>query len=228
MFFVIKEVGEWEGISFPETGVYFAADSGDPPPFYTKQLKNDAKLGAVPIEEQFIPSTIQRADAAVEIITREDLITADTVATYGAKLLPIVSKVNAAVDKFNAGKAIIIWNDCKIVVQAKYRTNNDGKFELIVTFTDSTIQHKFVQSSDGIHYEKTNEHYAGDFSCGDLKLYSNGGGATTQEVSINGADGGISIWGNGIIINSATPGSYKRFKITVDDNGTLSATEVTS
>lgn len=228
MFFVIKEVGEWEEISFPETGVYFVAGHEDPPSVYTKQLKNDAKLGAVPIEEQFIPSTIQRADAAVEIITREDLITADTVATYATELQPIVSKVNAAVDKFNAGKAIIIWNNCEIVVQANYRTNNDGKFELIVTFTDSTIQHKFVQSSDGIHYEETNAHYAGSFSCGDLKLYSNGVRAAQEEASINVEDGCVSIWGNGIIINSATPDSYRRFKITVDDTGTLSATEVTS
>lgn len=177
----------------------------------------------MPIEEQFIPSTIQRTSAAVEIITREDLITADTVVTYAAAQQPIVSKVNTAVDKFNAGKAVIIWDDCKIVVQANYRTNNDGKFELTITFTDSTIRHKFVQSSDGIYYEEADEDYAGDFACGDLKLYSNGG-----EASISCADGGISIWGNGIIINSATPGSYRRFKITVDDNGTLSATEVTS
>ena len=227
MFFVIKEVGEWKGISFPETGVYFVAASEDPPSVYTKQLKNDAKLGAVPIEEQFIPPAIQRTAAAVEIITREDLRTADAVATYAAAALPLVGKVNAAVDKFNAGKAIIIWDDCEIVVQANYRTNNDGEFELIVTFTNSTIQHKFVQSSDGIHYEETHEHYAGSFSCGDLMLYSNGGG-TKQEASISGKDGCVSIWGNGIIINSATPGSYRRFKITVDDTGTLSATEVTS
>lgn len=226
MFFVIKEVGEWGGISFPETGIYFVADSGDPPHTYTKQLKNDAKLGAVPIEEQFIPSTIQRA-AAVEIITREDLTMADTVATYAASRQPIVGKVNAAVDKFHAGKAVIIWGDGKIVVQADYGTNNDGKFELTITFTDSTIRHKFVQSSDGIYYEEADEDYAGDFSCGVLKLYS-GGGGVTQEASINGADGGISIWGNGIIINSATPNSYKRFKITVDDSGAISATEVTS
>lgn len=227
MFFVIKEVGEWEGISFPETGVYFVAASGDPPPAYTKQLKNDAKLGAVPIEEQFIPSTIQRAAAAVEIITREDLIKADTVATYAAAQQPIVGKVNAAVDKFHAGKAVIIWGDGKIVVQADYRSNNDGKFELTITFTDSTIRHKFVQSSDGIYYEDAGEDYAGEFSCGDLKLFS-GGFVAEQEATISGKDGCISIWGKGIIIDSATPDSYKRFKITVDDNGTLSATEVTS
>lgn len=227
MFFVIKEVGEWEGISFPETGVYFVADSGDPPPAYTKQLKNDAKLGAVPIEEQFIPSTIQRAAAAVEIITREDLTMADTVATYAAAQQPIVGKVNAAVDKFHAGKAVIIWGDGKIVVQADYGTNNDGKFELTITFTDSTIRHKFVQSSDGIYYEDAGEDYAGEFSCSDLKLFS-GGFVAEQEATISGKDGCISIWGKGIIIDSATPDSYKRFKITVDDNGTLSATEVTS
>lgn len=231
MFFVIKEVGEWEGISFPETGVYFVADSGDPPSVYTKQLKNDAKLGAVPIEEQFIPPAIQRTSAAVEIITLEDLMTADTadtVVTYTVGAHPIVSKVNAAVDKFHAGKAVIIWGDGKIVVQANYRTNDDGKFELLITFTDSTIQHRFVQSYDGIHYKETKEHYAGDFFCGGLKLYSNGDGAIKPGAAILGKDGCVSIWGYGIIINSAIPNSDKRFKITVDDNGAISTTEVTS
>ena len=33
--------------------------------------------------------------------------------------------------------------------------------------------------------------------------------------------------GDDVIINSSTTGSTKRFKITVDDSGTLSATEVT-
>ena len=33
--------------------------------------------------------------------------------------------------------------------------------------------------------------------------------------------------GSDVIINSSTPDSTKKFKITVDDTGTISATEVT-
>ena len=32
---------------------------------------------------------------------------------------------------------------------------------------------------------------------------------------------------NGLIMNSSAPDSTKKFRITVDDNGTISATEVT-
>lgn len=42
----------------------------------------------------------------------------------------------------------------------------------------------------------------------------------------NGAS--LTIDGYGIIINSSTPDSTKKFKITVDDTGTISATEVTT
>lgn len=170
MFFVIKKVGNWEGISFPETGVYFVADSGDPPSVYTKQLKNDAKLGAVPIEEQFIPSALQRVADAVEIITPEDLITAGTVATYAAEPQPRVDKVNAAVDKFNNGKALVQWDTGKFVVSARYSTDSDGKFELYITFSDSRIQYKYVQSADGVYYENPTEHLVEDWDCRTLKL----------------------------------------------------------
>ena len=34
--------------------------------------------------------------------------------------------------------------------------------------------------------------------------------------------------GNSVIVKSSTPDSTKKFKITVDDSGTISATEVTS
>ena len=61
-----------------------------------------------------------------------------------------------------------------------------------------------------------------------LKLYGYDAGDYVQEASIAGEDGGISVQGNGIIINSATPDSNKRFKITVNDSGMISATEVTS
>ncbi len=37
----------------------------------------------------------------------------------------------------------------------------------------------------------------------------------------------ISLSGNSLIISSSTEGSSKKFQITVDDSGTLSATEVT-
>ena len=41
-------------------------------------------------------------------------------------------------------------------------------------------------------------------------------------------DGGmVMIWNDGVVVYSSTPDSTKKFKITVDDSGTISATEVT-
>ena len=40
-------------------------------------------------------------------------------------------------------------------------------------------------------------------------------------------DGMVMIWNDGVVVDSCTQGSTKKFKITVDDSGTISATEVT-
>lgn len=47
-------------------------------------------------------------------------------------------------------------------------------------------------------------------------------------LEIGGIRGVANKIGSGIILTSATPGSTKRFKITVDDTGTITATEVTN
>lgn len=47
-------------------------------------------------------------------------------------------------------------------------------------------------------------------------------------LEVKGVRGASNKIGSGIILTSETPGSTKRFKITVDDTGTISATEVTT
>lgn len=47
-------------------------------------------------------------------------------------------------------------------------------------------------------------------------------------LEVEGVRGAGNQIGSGIILTSKTPGSTKRFKITVDDTGTISATEVTT
>lgn len=47
-------------------------------------------------------------------------------------------------------------------------------------------------------------------------------------LEVDGVRGAANKIGSGIILTSKTPGSTKRFKITVDDAGVISATEVTS
>ena len=47
-------------------------------------------------------------------------------------------------------------------------------------------------------------------------------------VKLSSNSASLKIDGYGIIINSSTPNSTKKFKITVDDTGTISATEVTT
>lgn len=56
------------------------------------------------------------------------------------------------------------------------------------------------------------------------KLLSNDSGAAGQ-YAVSDGNGGVS-WNDSVIINSSTEGSTKKFRLTVDDSGTISATEV--
>lgn len=95
------------------------------------------------------------------------------------------------------------------VHENKLNKNGDGKF-VTVTFDDYTQRVNLVS-------EETLS-----ASLGKIKywLSSLGSAAFTDSSSYALSDG------SGVIIPSSTSGSTKKFRITVDDNGTITATEV--
>lgn len=60
-----------------------------------------------------------------------------------------------------------------------------------------------------------------------LFIVGNGNESVRSNAFSVGTDGNIEVGGQEIVIKSSTAGSTKKFKITVDDTGTLNATEVT-
>ena len=65
----------------------------------------------------------------------------------------------------------------------------------------------------------------------ELKFKAAGEKYSNIKVNGNGnlynENGVFMLWNNGVIVSSCTEGSTKQFKITVDDSGTITATEVT-
>ena len=61
-----------------------------------------------------------------------------------------------------------------------------------------------------------------------LKIYGFAGFSVLQKINTELMPSTIQRVGDDVIINSSTPGSTKKFKLTIDDMGTISATEVTS
>lgn len=73
------------------------------------------------------------------------------------------------------------------------------------------------------------KYYTSEFKAKQTVLYNSGKiDCPNNTLEITGIRGNANESGSAIILTSATPKSIKRFKITVDDNGTLSATEVTA
>ena len=102
------------------------------------------------------------------------------------------------------------------------QSGNQDRTSLDLATKDNYTSMELVESSAGGHVLKISRdgglHDAATaYNPATLKLVNLGG---TKGVVIEGLDA--------LIINSSTSGSTKRFKITVDDSGTISATEVTT
>ena len=88
----------------------------------------------------------------------------------------------------------------------------------IGTLSNSSLSHCSLSTSDGNVSKLVLTSGNGVYT----SLYSNGKIACPNGVDIDLIKTG------GVILSSSTPDSTKKFKITVDDNGTISATEVTT
>ena len=102
------------------------------------------------------------------------------------------------------------------------KSGNQDRTSLELTTKDQYTSMQLVESSTGGHAlvisrDGRLDDAATAHNPATLKLVNLGG---TKGVVIEGLDA--------LIINSSTSGSTKRFKITVDDSGTISATEVTT
>ena len=102
------------------------------------------------------------------------------------------------------------------------QSGNQDRTSLDLATKDNYTSMELVESSAGGHVLKISRdgglHDAATaYNPATLKLVNLGG---TKGVVIEGLDA--------LIINSSTSGSTKKFKITVDDAGTISATEVTT
>lgn len=109
----------------------------------------------------------------------------------------------------------------RLFLRSRQSGNQDSTFLDLAT-KDNYTSMELVESSAGGHVLKISRdgglHDAATaYNPATLKLVNLGG---TKGVVIEGLDA--------LIINSSTSGSTKKFKITVDDTGTISATEVTT
>ena len=167
----------------------------------------------------------------------------------GGYLFDVIAEKNAmlsAIDEFREGKAIIMWHN-ELLLDATYYSDEYGKTSIYISEIDGHVK-KYEEDESGTVYNKTlgkSVDYVSLISTDRIE-----DGAITKDKiqdgvlpseskllpSVTASDSGkflrvseSGVWTaeEGMIINSSTPNSTKKFKITVDDAGTISATEVT-
>lgn len=188
------------------------------------------------IDSKYLPMA---SDSEYGVVKKSEIIT-----SYVFSNDVKVSQMKKAIDDFNNGSARIKWKE-DIVISARYEddtlyvvfstqpyrtmsmTSSDfyGKDLLMpVSSGDGFMKRLYINSRDsesaygiigcyGLNSEQTIELFADhlDLAYGDIR-----------------ARGKAFLNRKELILQSSTDSSTKRFKITVDDSGTISATEVTS
>ena len=102
------------------------------------------------------------------------------------------------------------------------KSGNQDRTSLELTTKDQYTSMQLVESNAGGHALVISR----DGGLHDAATFHNP--ATLKLVNLGGTKGVVIEGLDALIINSSTSGSTKRFKITVDDSGTISATEVTT
>ena len=138
-----------------------------------------------------------------------------------------------AITAFKAGSASIVWDGSK-VIRALYNSSADT---ISVTFAEEPLAILTYSNRSGFYNKELGSVTYGELQGKKVRIVNDEGVYTvlsvkgeqsnsTLEVGANRISISGTISGFEMILNSSTPHSAKKFKITVDDSGTISTTEV--
>lgn len=229
IYIVRQDNSSIEGTDIPEKGVYFAYENGA----YIKKLSNET---VVPIDDEFLPEPISINKRYVT-------------PSFNVSISSNVQRIETDSGIFNA---IVNGNQYTIRIEASgtITLKQNKTYNAVSGITTVTCQANYVKSSRGEYYNfsfpnpvvigtpsvdalspmtitgfKVYDHWfelQGTFLAS--SVYVSGSiiaGITFSDLSLSQtAFDKIILW-------SSDGGSDKRFKITVNDSGTISATEVT-
>ena len=140
-----------------------------------------------------------------------------------------------AITAFETGSASIVWDGAK-VIGAFYNSSADT---ISVTFAEEPLAILTYSNRSGFYYKELGSVTYGEVQARKLRISNDGSAYSVltaegkpSDVTLNvGAErifiDGCQLSRNELILLSSTSGSSKKFKITVDDSGAITATEVT-
>lgn len=179
----------------------------------------------VKIDEKYLPIS---TDYSYGVIKKSDIVSA-----YNFPMNAPHDQMVEAINAFNTGNASIVWDGFK-VISAGYNSSTD---KIYVQFAREPLRLLTYENIDGFYNKQVGAVTYGELQGNLMRIGNDDTVYTTlategtssdttlkvhaQKISVDGEFRGFAL-----VLNSST--SSKKFKITVDDSGTLTATEVTA
>lgn len=234
----------WDGVDYICTGILFGGvypvlgnlgligageDTGEP---FIFMNQGQWMVGSA---ESATEHVIGISEAAVEIVKiDEKYLPSAAVRAFNFPKNVAHKQMVDAITAFETGSASIVWDGSK-VIRAFYNSHADM---ISVTFAEEPLRLLTYSNNSGVYNKELGSETYGEVQAKKLRIVNDEGVVTVlsvtgkksnstlavnaDRISINGT-----IFGFEMILHSSTPNSTKKFKITVDDSGTISATEVT-
>lgn len=183
----------------------------------------------VKIDEKYLPIS---TDDSYGVIKKSDIVSA-----YNFLMNAPHDQMVEAINAFNTGNASIVWHGVK-VIDAYYDSSDDT---ISVTFANEPLNTLTFSNNNGFYNKTLGKITYRELQGSKVRIVNDDNvyavlsvvgessnktlNVLAERISIGGTSYGIST--TEIILKSSTSGSTKKFKITVDDSGTISAMKVT-
>lgn len=181
------------------------------------------------IDEKFLPVA---SDNNYGVVKKSEIVTPYVFSGFRVPHDEMVEAVIA----FSEGRASIRWN-INEVIYANYDSSADT---VRMCFASEPYTTRTFENQNGVYVDSLAKLSYNEVNCTNLRLHNKGiysvismDGTSLQDTTMTLDTEHINLGYNNEILNkkelylySSTSGSSKKFKITVDDSGTISATEV--
>ena len=185
----------------------------------------------VTLDEKYLPKASEEGYGIIK--------TSDIVSAYNFPSRAPHDQMVDAIAAFKTGNASIVWDGQK-VINASYNSSNDT---IAVKFADEPLEFLTYTNNNGLYVRTLGSPTYREVQVSQLRIVNENdknvytvlsAEGESSNVTLNVKAHRISILGlcgiseTEMILKSSTSGSTKKFKITVDDSGTICATEVTA
>ena len=182
----------------------------------------------VKIDLKYLPMS---TDDSYGVIKKSDIVS-----SYNFPMHAPHDRMLDAINAFNTGNASIVWDGEKVIM-ARYDSSNDT---ISVVFAEEPLRLLTYSNNGGIYKKTLGSDTYGELQGNQIRITNNNNvyavltvegessnaslTVSAERISIGGSYYGVSK--TEMILGSSTAGSTKNFKITVDDSGAITATEV--